>query len=218
MKTIPTPRSLARPASAFTLLELIMVLVIIILLAGMILPTGHSRPNISRIKCVNNLKNVGLAYRIFATDNADLFPWQSTNQMGALQIDYFGDPAVYFRMVSNELSTPKLLICPRDTRTEAPDFTSITRSNISYFIGLDSDANFPNSFLAGDRNLTTNGIRLPPGLVRIRTNSLVAWDNTQHQLQGNVTMGDGSVQQLSIPRLNEQLHNTGTAQTTLAIP
>ena len=55
----------------------------------------EARDKAARIKCVNNLKNVGLAARIWATDNGDHLPKD-------------------FATMKNELSTPKILICPSD--------------------------------------------------------------------------------------------------------
>jgi hypothetical protein len=58
---------------------------------------AEARKKAERIKCVNNLKNVGLAARIWATDNGD------KNQL----------PRDFLTM-KNELGTAKILICPSD--------------------------------------------------------------------------------------------------------
>jgi hypothetical protein len=64
---------------------------------------AQARQRAERIKCVNNLKNVGLAARIWA-HNADK--------------NYPKD----FLTMTNELSTPKILLCPSDpARTQGID-------------------------------------------------------------------------------------------------
>jgi hypothetical protein len=73
-----------------------------------------ARQRAMRIQCVNNMKQMGLAVRIWAGDNNDIFP-----------------PDLV--CMSNELSTPKILVCPADTgRQVAANFSSYTDANCSY--------------------------------------------------------------------------------------
>ncbi|MEK7810783.1 MAG: hypothetical protein AAB278_03080, partial [Pseudomonadota bacterium] len=50
------------------------------------------------------------------------------------------------------------------------------------------------------------------------TNSNAGWDNNLHQTQGDVCLGDGSVQQLSGTRAKEQLKNSGDDQNRIVFP
>ena len=203
---------------AFTLLELVVIFTIICVLFAVLIPaTIKAVQKQKRIACVGRLKNMGLGYRIFATDNHDMFPWQlATN---APSPKTFDDILRHYKAISNAISTPKILVCPSDNRQPAADWVSLSRTNISYFVSLDAAETYPQSFLTGDRNILTNGFRIGPGIVKLEsTVTNVAWDGTIHRFQGNVVMGDGSVQQLSGTRFRQQITNTGQTSMTLAVP
>jgi prepilin-type N-terminal cleavage/methylation domain-containing protein/prepilin-type processing-associated H-X9-DG protein len=204
-----------RHSHAFTLIELLAVLAIVAILIGMMLPQMPGKRKSPRIQCVYNLKNVGLAYRIYATDNGERFPWELSDHK------YSPDPTTYTTALTNELSTPFVVQCPADTRKAVTNWTQFSRANMSYFISPDASQTLPQSFLAGDRNITNQFGALRPGLRSLpRTNGVAGWDQTIHKHQGNAAMADGSVQQLSSPRLREQLRNTGhtTKYIKLSIP
>lgn len=146
-----------RSAKAFTRLELLLVIAGLIVGAGFVLAMLARRgPKISRLHCINNLKNIGLGFRIFATDNKDQFPWEfSTNSGGTRELR--GNIVAQFSHVSNELPT-MVLICPEriPAMKIARDFAHLSSSNIGYFINLSASESKPDSLLVGDAGFQLN--------------------------------------------------------------
>jgi hypothetical protein len=168
------------------------------------------------ITCLNNLKQVGLAFRLYAEDNRGRFPMNiSTNDKPvvneAIQV------YEYFQLIENELGTPKVLLCPTEVnRARAKDFMNFSNFNVSYFIGLDANDSNPQSILSGDRNIT-NGLSPIDGILRLTSN--VRFTKEMHNDQGNIALGDGSARQVTSARLrSEIIRNAPFATNRIKLP
>jgi hypothetical protein len=161
----------------------------------------------SRINCVSNLKQLGLAMRMFANDHEDKFPWEVPLEKGGTLELPSNDPTPHFVAVSNELVTPKVLKCAEDReRTRSSGFAGLSRGNLSYFIGLEANISNVQSILAGDRNVT-GGTVSNSVLVLNTSSSQVGWGKNLHNRAGNIGLADGSAQQVTESGMNKQLQS-----------
>jgi prepilin-type N-terminal cleavage/methylation domain-containing protein len=218
---------------AFTLIELLVVIAIIAILAALLLPAlAAAKRKAQRINCVSNLKQVGIAFRLWEGDNGDRYPMAvSTLQNGAREKIYTagntpsGAPPVgygitnVFVVMSNELSTPKVLYCPSDnlrqTTTNFPSLNSDS-ANMSYFVCGDAMETYPQMIMDGDRNVGTSIQNVPATTTNVlgqqwggAGNVWWAWSAVDMHLRvGNIGMADGSAQQVTVSGLQTAL---GTA-------
>ena len=217
------PRLSKRKTAALTLVEVMVVLAILALLVVLLLPAlANAKKKAQRISCVNNLMQIGLAFRLWAEGHTNLYSMSvSTNLGGTLEDVNSGKVFRHFQVVSNELSTPVILICPADVRPPAKDFGSaFDNTTVSYFVGVDADEVKPQMLTSGDRNIL-GGTKLMNGIVEITAGQTIGWSSEMHNGVGNFGFADGSVRQLGRGKIADawlEWQITITDTNRLAIP
>jgi prepilin-type processing-associated H-X9-DG protein len=214
-----SPRT--KSIAAFTRIELLAIIASVLVGLAIILPVlARSQARSSKIGCPQSLKQIGLAFRTWAIDNNDRFPMQlSVTNDGTMELVSSGRVFPHFLVMSNELSTPKILTCPTDKdRTYVSSFAyGLADTNLSYFINVDAVQGNGSSFLCGDRNLKNK----PPAgsrFVCLSSSSVIGWNSEMHRQKGNLCFADGSVQGFLNGAVASAVRIPGGVTNRLAIP
>jgi hypothetical protein len=195
---------------------------------------AENRVQSERAICLNNLRQVGRALQIWASDHNDNMPWRVSWQAEGGTAGHLLAPNLYFQFswISNHLGSPKLLVCPSDGRAQRvaenwgpgnpggflnPGY----RNNaLSYPLFVHAVSSAPDSLLSGDPNIQFTylgvGCSYVPGpqFAQLSLNApTTEWTNAVHVTAGHLLLSDGSVRFTSSSELRTMINRTAGSGT-----
>ncbi len=156
-------------------MELLVVIVVVLAVGAVILlRKAHGiRGEEDRTACINNLKQIGIAYRVWANDHNGHFPAAESAANGGWKESLSKADQGFlcwtnYAIIASDMmgQSTRTVVCPSDERQAAEEFKSGPRTGIggadaefkdnrtlSYFVGVSASYDEQQSLLAGDRNL-----------------------------------------------------------------
>lgn len=210
---------------AFTLVEILAVVVILFFIFAMVLPAGSpNKRNVYNAVCLSQQRQNVIGFILWSSDHGNQFPWEvSTNADSTRESCEAGDVSPSFHLLTNYSIPPKNFVCPSDKlKIVAPGLKTLTVSNVSYFIALDAGTNLASAIMTGDRHLAFNGAAANPGPVLWRASEKVEWTRELHDAKkirsGVLSFRDGHCEITRSEKLNLVFTNQALPSQRLAVP
>ncbi len=124
-------------STGLTLVELLVVIAVVVILAGLLLPALSSgKQSVKRTVCRNNLKQINLGLRMYADDSNDRSPWVGRDTSRVLALCYRELIKNYVGLNNRATPREKLFACPADTfyydlRTEGQGYVPRPRHSLA---------------------------------------------------------------------------------------
>lgn len=217
---------------AFTLLELLVVITLVAILAATLLPAlASTQTSAQKLTCLNNLKQIGLAFRTWEGSHGNKYPMAVSSASGGVN-EFMSHssgnstptaptkvecPGMAYLVMSNLLSSPKVVFCPADNVHTANSgyatnfsYTNLldiatpaingtpavqvgenggSNSKISYFINGDATEANPQDVMTGDDNIGNNGATTLSSAANYRFGSSAGNNTCAQAVNGTTSVG-----------------------------